>query len=95
MKKILSLCLIMAMTIGASQAKKDDVVTTKFQTNVDCPNCTKKIMNKLPYEKGVKDVEVDLEKKIVTVSYDGKKSSDSLVMKSLHRLGVSATVCDK
>ncbi len=93
MKKNLILSLLAIMTITVASAKKGEVVTTKFQTDIDgCPKCSAKIMNKIPYEKGVKDVKIELKSKVISVSYDSSKNNDSLMVKSFEKLGVKAQV---
>ena len=80
MKKILMLCLALVMGVGMCAAEKPankKTVTTVFTTDIDCEHCVKKIMNNVPsLGKGVKDVQVDLPKKEVTVVYDGTKNND-------------------
>ena len=80
MKKILMICLALVMGLGMCAAEKPankKTVTTVFTTDIDCEHCVKKIMNNVPsLGKGVKDVQVDLPKKEVTVVYDGTKNND-------------------
>ena len=65
------LCLALVMGVGMCAAEKPankKTVTTVFTTDIDCEHCVKKIMNNVPsLGKGVKDVQVDLPKKEVTV----------------------------
>lgn len=93
MKKLLLLLvavLVSSATIEAKEPTKRDqnLTTTQFVTNIDCPNCTKKVMNVLPNQKGVKDVDVNLERQTITVTYDKRKSSDEAIEKCLNRLDV-------
>ena len=85
MKKILMLCLALVMGVGMCAAEKPankKTVTTVFTTDIDCEHCVKKIMNNVPsLGKGVKDVQVDLPKKEVTVVYDGTKNNDENIVK--------------
>ena len=71
MKKILFVCLMAALGLGtgsaaAKDAKKASTVTTVFKTDIDCEHCAKRIMDNIPFEKGVKDVKVDVPSKEVT-----------------------------
>ena len=96
MKKILFVCLMAALGLGtgsaaAKDAKKASTVTTVFKTDIDCEHCVKKIMNNVPsLGKGVKDVQVDLPKKEVTVVYDGTKNNDENIVKGFASLKVKA-----
>ena len=97
MKKIIMLCLLAVMGFGISEAvaqKKVDaqVKTTVFMTDVDCETCAKKIDNSLPYQKGVKEVKVDVATRKVTVTYDATKSSDDALIKALKKIKINATV---
>ena len=90
MKKILMLCLALVMGVGMCAAEKPankKTVTTVFTTDIDC----EKIMNNVPsLGKGVKDVQVDLPKKEVTVVYDGTKNNDENIVKGFASLKVKA-----
>lgn len=94
MKSLLKMSAILVMalcSVVAVDAKsKAEVVTSIFATNIDCESCTKKIMNVLPYQKGVKSVDVKLSNKSVTVKYDSSKSSDKMIIDALKRLDVEA-----
>ena len=97
MKKIIMLCLLAVMGFGISEAvaqKKVDaqVKTTVFMTDVDCETCAKKIDNSLPYQKGVKEVKVDVATRKVTVTYDATKSSDEALIKAFKKIKINATV---
>lgn len=95
MKKILMLCLTLAMGLGICAAQKPaadkKTATTVFTTDIDCEHCVKKIMNNVPsLGKGVKDVQVNLEKKEVTVVYDTTRNSDENLVKGFASLKVKA-----
>ena len=100
MKKIIMLCLLAVMGFGISEAvaqKKADaqVKTTVFMTDVDCETCAKKIDNSLPYQKGVKEVKVDVATRKVTVTYDATKSSDDALIKAFKKIKINAEVAKK
>ena len=94
MKKLLILCLTLVMGTGLAMAEKPAQkknVTTVFVTDIDCEHCVKKIMNNVPsLGKGIKDVQVDLPKKEVTVVYDASKNSDENIVKGFASLKVKA-----
>ena len=75
MKKIIMICLMAVIGFGVSgamaQKKQVELKTTVFQTDVDCENCAKKVDNSIPYQKGVKEVKVDVSTQTVTVTMDG------------------------
>lgn len=96
MKKILVICAAMLMGIGVCSADNKpkaakQVVTTVFCTDVDCEHCKQKIMNNVPVlGKGIKDVQVDLQTKKVTVSYDASKNSDEALIAAFAKIKVKA-----
>ena len=101
MKKILMSCLVALMSVGVgfAQEKKakaeKQLVTTVFCTDIDCEGCAKKVYNSIPFEKGVKDVKVDVKAKTVTVQYDSSKSSDAVLVDAFTKIKVKATVQKK
>lgn len=96
MKKILVLCLmaVMCAGVGFAQEKKakaeKQIVTTVFCTDIDCEGCAKKVFNSIPFEKGVKDVKVDVKAKTVTVQYDSSKNSDAALVDAFTKIKVKA-----
>ena len=97
MKKIIMLCLLAVMGFGIADAvaqKKSDAQfkTTVFVTDVDCETCAKKIDNSIPFQKGVKDVKVDLPTRTVTVTYDATKTSNEAVVKAFKKIKINAEV---
>lgn len=96
MKKLLMVCLALVMGAGIATAAKPaqkKIVTTVFVTDIDCEHCVQKIMNNVPsLGKGIKDVQVDLPKKEVTVVYDASKNSDEKIIKGFASLKVKAEV---
>ncbi len=96
MKKLLMVCLALVMGAGIATAAKPaqkKSVTTVFVTDIDCEHCVQKIMNNVPsLGKGIKDVQVDLPKKEVTVVYDASKNSDENIIKGFASLKVKAEV---
>lgn len=97
MKKLIIMCLMAFIGFGVAEAsaqKKNDAAlkTTVFVTDIDCEHCAKKITNSIPYEKGVKDVKVDVPTKQVTVTYDATKNSEENLIKSFTKIKVKAEV---
>lgn len=96
MKKIVLFCLLVVMGLGISEAaaqkKEAALKTTVFVTDIDCENCAKKITNSIPFQKGVKDVKVDVPSKKVTVTYDTAKTNDAALLKAFGKVKVKAEV---
>ena len=96
MKKIFMLCLVAVIGFGVSDAmaqkKQVDLKTTVFQTDVDCENCAKKVDNSIPYQKGVKEVKVDVSTQTVTVTYDTSKTNEEALVNAFKKVKVNAEV---
>ena len=95
MKKIIVLCLVALFGIGmanAQQPKKAEKksVTVEFVTNLYCAGCAKKIENTIPYEKGVKEVKIDVDTKVVTVTYDPAKTNNETLVKAFAKVKIEA-----
>lgn len=100
MKRFLMVCLFALVSVGIcsaqnGQAKGKNVVTTVFLTDIDCAHCSKKIMDNIPFEKGVKDVQVDVPTKKVTVVFDGTKNNNEQLIKAFTKIKVKAEVVKK
>ena len=80
-----------ASVCEAKPAAQKKTVTTVFKTDVDCEHCVTRIMNNVPVlGKGIKDVQVDLPTKQVTVVYDASKNDVETIVKGLASLKVKA-----
>ncbi|GAB1472719.1 hypothetical protein MASR2M69_01600 [Bacteroidota bacterium] len=87
---ILSLLLFASGTVFSQDKKvvKDSEVT--FSIPIDCPSCQKKLESKLPYEKGVKDMKINLEKQTIWFLYSSDKTNKENLAKALDKLGYPA-----
>ena len=96
MKKIIVLCLVALMGVGMAVAQgpkkggKGVNTTTVFMTNLDCQGCAKKINDTIPYEKGVKDVKVNVDTKTVTVTFDPAKTNNENLVKAFAKVKIEA-----
>lgn len=70
--------------------KKANEAEVTFSTNLDCPNCQKKVEAKLPFEKGVKDMKVNLEKKEIWVLYQTDKTDKEKLIAAINKIGYEA-----
>jgi copper chaperone CopZ len=71
------------------EKKTEEVV---FLTDIFCDNCKKKIEKNISWEKGVKDLEVNLEKKTVKILYDPQKTDREKLQKAIEKLGYSCEI---
>ena len=73
---------------GVSQGKKSEIIVIK--TSIVCGMCKDRIEQGLAFEKGIKDVKVDLETKTTTVSYVTLKTNPDQIRKLISKLGYDA-----
>ena len=87
--------LLMAGTAAFAQDKKQkkanaDIQEVTLVTTIDCKNCVKKVEANLPYEKGIKDMKVNLEDKTVWIKYDATKTDKAKLAAAIVKLGYEA-----
>lgn len=82
------LVALLIVTTSAFAQKKSESVTVN--TTIQCSQCEKRILKNIPFEKGVKDVKVDLDKKTVWVEFDPSKTSALKIRQAISKLGYDA-----
>ncbi len=91
--KFIIAALFMAFTMTTTFAKeKPKVKEVTYSCTIDCHSCKNKIMKNIPFEKGVKKVDVNLEKKLVTVAFREDKNTSENLEKAIEKLGYEAEV---
>jgi len=92
---ISALFLISGVFMLNAQNKKEPKVKTiaelTFNVSMHCKSCQEKIERNIPFEKGVKDITVDLEHKTVKVIYDLRKTNEDKLKKAFESLDF---ICD-
>lgn len=87
MKKIISVFLLAALSLGAqAQAKLDTLVVTTTP-QMHCQNCEKKIKTNIRFVKGTKRIETSVPKQTVTIIYDGKKGKYADYVAAFKKIG--------
>ena len=86
--------LLMAGTAAFAQDKKQkknaNLEEVTFVTTIDCKNCVKKVEANLPYEKGIKDMKVNLDDRTVWIKYDATKTDKEKLAAAIVKLGYEA-----
>lgn len=85
MKKFIALGLI---AFGALSVYAKDIKELVVTTNppMRCQNCENKIKGNLRFEKGIKKIETDLEKQLVTITYDADKTTETKIEEAFGKL---------
>ena len=97
MKKMILCCLVAVLGCGVfaveakTPQKKGEIVTTVFTVVSDCESCAARFMYYVPViGKGIKDIQVDVPSKEVTVTYDSAKTSPEELIKGFGKIRVKA-----
>lgn len=80
------IALFATTTLFAKNEKK------VFNVNMHCEACQKKIEKNIAFEKGVKELLVDLNTKTVAVTYDDTKTNPENLIAGFKKIGYEATL---
>ena len=58
-----------------------------FVTDIHCQKCAQKIEDNIVFEKGVKDLKVNVKEKTVYIQYDSTKTDIPTLTKAIEKLG--------
>lgn len=89
---LLPICLLAIACVFISSTDKPERRRVLYSSNVDCESCQKKVMENISFEKGVKDVSVDIDKETVSIVFDESKTDTLKLAKAIRRLGYEAKV---
>ena len=89
---ILGFFTVLATTTLQAQETKNEQTTVCFKTNMDCHNCENTLNNYLKFEKGVKDLKVDLKSNTIKVVYKTGKNSPENLSKGIKKQGYEANL---
>jgi len=68
--------------------------TVVFFTSLECKKCATKIQENVSFEKGVKDLKIDVPAQTVTIKFDASKTDTLKLGNSIRKLGYEATVVE-
>ncbi|MBI9068853.1 MAG: copper ion binding protein [Salinivirgaceae bacterium] len=91
MTKILIIALI-ATTSTTSFSQNKEVKKVMYECDIDCISCKENIMKNIPYEKGIKNISIDLDQKLVTVDFKEGKNTSEGIRKAIEKLGYSSII---
>ena len=80
--------LFAAYSVSAQDKKENPKeAQVVFSVGMHCHNCEQKVKKNIAYEKGVKDLTTDLDKKLVTIKYQTDKTDKEKLKKAIEKLG--------
>ncbi|MGN0190930.1 MAG: heavy-metal-associated domain-containing protein [Candidatus Cryptobacteroides sp.] len=80
------------MVSSVQKNPKTEIKTVTFSASLHCKACVNKVMENISFEKGVKDLKVDLEKREITVKYDSSRTSVEKLAAAIEKLGYKVEV---
>ncbi|MDQ2177980.1 heavy-metal-associated domain-containing protein [Marinifilum sp. D714] len=84
---LLVLSIVITSTLSYAANKNDKKVeTVVFKVEMDCMGCAGKIEKNIPFEKGVKKLDVDFKAQKVTISYKADKTNKENLKKAIEKL---------
>jgi copper chaperone CopZ len=89
MKKVVTFFAVLLVVLAATVAQAKTTSAT-IKTTIQCSSCEKRIMKNLPFEKGVTDVKVDVDKQTVWVEYNDAKTDLKKIKEAIAKLGYDA-----
>lgn len=92
---MLSVLAISIHTDAQTQKKDVNIKTVTFDVSMTCENCKKKIEKNIAFEKGIKDMQVSLDKKQVTLTFDTRKTNEEKIIQAFDKLGYNAAIVEE
>lgn len=92
MKKIIVLMMVLFTISFATEVKaqKNDLKKVCFKSSMDCDHCEKTLTDYLKFEKGVKNLKVDLATNTILIEYKEGKNTDDAFAKAIKKKGYEA-----
>lgn len=92
--KLNSLLLVFLFISGTVKAQApadtEKKATIKIKTSAECDMCKKRIEKEMAFIKGVKKAELDLATRVLTVTYQTKKTSPEAIKTAVSKIGYDA-----
>lgn len=91
MKKIATFCLTLFLLMGTLVSfSTDGVKEVKLKTSAICNMCKARLERNVGLSKGVKEVALDVNSKVLTVKYNSAKTDVAEIKKTVSKIGYDA-----
>ncbi len=93
-----TLAIVIILMTTATFAQKQElkkIETVVFNVEMDCQGCVKKIEKNIPFEKGVKDLQIDFKNQKVTLKYKTKSTTKEALKQAIEKLQFKVTEVKK
>lgn len=84
-----------AVTVCVGAPKQNSKKSIEFSVSMHCQNCVNTIEREISFEKGVKNLEINLDQKTVKITYDTLKTNDAVLKKKIENLGYDVKSINK
>lgn len=92
---MVALLISMTNVLTGQNKKESTKQNVVFNVDMDCHSCQQKIEKNIAFEKGVKAMNVSLEKKTVDITYDSRKTDVVKLQQAFKKIGYEAVISDK
>ena len=90
-KHLIGLLTILFLAFGiTAKAADDKEKEVRIKTSAICEMCKERIERNLAFEKGIKESNLDLKDKVVTVKYNPKKTDVNKIKANISKSGYDA-----
>lgn len=95
---LMTIFLIGSLSVSAqeqqqkSSKKNKKVETMTCWASLDCEACQAKVEKNIAFEKGVKDLDVNLQTKLIKISYSPGKTNPEKLEKAIQDLGFKTEI---
>jgi len=90
MKKLISVLILSLIFFSVSVLAQKKTEVIKIKTSAQCEMCKTRIETALAYEKGIVNSNLDLENKVLTVTYKVGKTTPENIRKAINSVGYDA-----
>lgn len=92
--KMFLILLVAMITVANVDAQKKGEKTVVFNANLHCEMCKSKIEKNIPFEKGVKNLKVDMTNQTVTITFREDKNTIDNLRKAIEKLKIEVFKID-
>lgn len=86
----LTSCILLGSSFASTAASDDKEKEVKIKTSAICGMCKARIERNLAFEKGVKEADLDVKTKVVTVKYNPAKTDVAKLKANISKTGYDA-----
>ncbi|MCE3279009.1 MAG: Heavy metal transport/detoxification protein [Bacteroidetes bacterium] len=89
-KSSLVIAILMVISVAGINAQTDKTAELKIKTSAVCDMCKETLEKNLAFEKGIKKSELDVDSKILTVTYNPQKITPEKIRLAVSKTGYDA-----